>query len=67
MKAIDATETIGRMLKKVVDENRHTGDINVTMSCNQGGIRSVKIEVIETRTSSFEFETQKKDIDNDSK
>ena len=55
------------MLKTVVDENRHTGDINVTMSCNQGGIRSVKIEVIETRTSSFEFETQKKDIDNDSK
>ena len=57
MKAIDATETIGRMLKKVVEENRHTGEINVTMSCNQGGIRLVKIEVVETRISSFEFET----------
>lgn len=67
MKAIEATETIGRMLKSIVDDKRHTGDITVTMNCNQGGIRSVKIEVVETRTSSFEFETKKKDIDNNSK
>ena len=64
MKALEATETIGRMLKKIVDENRHTGDIVVSMSCNQGGIRAVKIEVVETRTSSFEFSSQKKDVDN---
>ena len=67
MKALEATETIGRMLKKIVDENRHTGDITVSMSCNQGDIRAVKIEVVETRTSSFEFSSQKKDVDNDLK
>ena len=55
MKAIDATDTIGRMLKKVVDCDKHTGDITVRMNCNQGGIRSLKIDVIETRVSSFEF------------
>ena len=67
MKAIEATETIGRVLKKVVEDNRHTGNIIVSMNCNQGGIRSIKIEVEETRTSSFEFSSQKKDVDNDSK
>jgi hypothetical protein len=64
MKAVEATETIGRMLEKIVEGNRHTGDITVSMNCNQGGIRSIKIDVVETRISSFEFGSKKKDVDN---
>ena len=56
MKAIDATDHIARLLKKVLDEDRHTGEINIKVICNQGGIRSMKIDVVDTRVSSFEFQ-----------
>jgi hypothetical protein len=68
MKTIDATDTIERMLKKVVDENRHTGCIDVHIECNQGGVRAMKVAVSskiaagEIRTSIFEFGGSKPDV-----
>ena len=60
MRAIDATDTIGRVLKKIVDEDRFTGDITIRINCNQGGIRNIKTEVAETRVVSCEFSGEKK-------
>lgn len=62
MKAIDATDHIARLLKKVLDEDRHTGEINIKVICNQGGIRSMKIDVVDTRVSSFEFQGAEKKV-----
>ena len=62
VKATDAADTIGRLLKKVVEEGRHTGEIVIRMNCNQGGIRAVNFEVIDTRVTTFEFSGEQKNI-----
>ena len=60
MKADAATKTIERVLKKVVDEDRHEGDIIIRMNCHCGGIRKVIIDVDEKKTASFEFDGTEK-------
>ena len=62
MRVIEATNTIGNMLKKVVEENRHTGDIDIHMNCNQGGIRCLKVELSDTRKTTFEYDGGEKEL-----
>lgn len=55
MKSFAAVAIIERMLGKVVDENKHEGEIIVRMNCHCGGIRNVQIDVDEKKTASFIF------------
>ncbi len=61
MKSLEAAETIGRILKQAVEEQKYTGCVDVHIDCTQGYLRKPKIILTDTlnRISIFEYGDQK--------
>ena len=45
MKTIEAIDFFARVLKKSVEDYRHTGTVHTVLNCSQGSIHSIKISV----------------------
>lgn len=64
MKAIEAAEFIGQIIKKSVEDIKYTGSLDIHADCLSGGICNVKIALTEKKVTLFEFSSgDKKSVD----
>lgn len=62
MKALQATETVGRFIKQSVEDQKHTGSVDIHLECSQGAICKVQVSVTERTISSMELKPEKNNL-----